>query len=77
MKETLYTVGQLATIFNRTRQTMHNWISDGRFPNMIEAGEGGGRVFLVPASDVERVKEEEATKLIQELNRLGFQAVSA
>jgi predicted DNA-binding transcriptional regulator AlpA len=73
----LYTVTQLAEFFGMSRQGIHNWINDGRFPNAVEAGEGRGKVVLVPAPDVEVVRKEEAEKLIQQLNRLGFQSVPA
>jgi len=69
-----YTVNALATLFGVSRQTIHNWITDGRFPNKEVIGEGGGKMILVPVADVEAVKEEEAARLIQQLDRLGFQA---
>lgn len=77
MQERLYTVAELAGIFGKTKQTIHNWINDGRFPNKFEVGEGAGRIVLIPASNVEVVKKEEAEKHLKELNRLGFQAVPA
>lgn len=75
MQEKLYTVTELTEVFDRSRQTIHTWIGDGRFPNFITVG--GNNQVLVPASDVEAVKKEEAERLIAELNRLGFQTVSA
>lgn len=75
--EKLYTVTELAELFGVTRQTIHLWIEDGRFPNHFMVGRGGGKMILIPADDVEKVKEEEAKKLVEQLNRLGFQAVSA
>ena len=72
MDTRLFTVAQLHTIFGVSRQTIYNWIDAGRFPNSFEVGEGGGTVLLVPASDVEVVKEEEAQKLKVKLERLGF-----
>lgn len=77
MKDKLYTVTELAKLFQVSRQTIHNWIADGRFPDTFTAGEGGGKMTLVPASNVTTVKEEEAAKLIEQLNRLGFQAEAA
>lgn len=53
MQEKLYTVAELAKIFGKSRQAIHNWLEAGRFPNNFEVGEGGGKMFLVPASDVE------------------------
>lgn len=74
----LFTLAQLAKEFKVSRQTIHNWVKkEKRFPNYFEVGEGGGKIILVPASDVDAVKEEEAEKLIKELNRLGFQTVPA
>ena len=72
MKE-IYTVTQLAEMFGVSRQTIHNWVNDGRFPNHVSAGEGKGSIILIPASDVDTVREEEAEKLRQQLHRLGFQ----
>lgn len=77
MEEKFYTVSELADLFQVSRQTVHNWISDGRFPGAFKVGEGGGKMTLIPASDVEKIKEEEATKLLEQLDRLGFQAVPA
>lgn len=75
MQEKLYTVAELAKTFGVSRQTIHNWNGDGRFPNSITVGDKN--TILIPASDVESVRGEEAAKLIKELDRLGFQTVSA
>lgn len=77
MRDRIYTVAELATLFGKSRQTIHNWLDAGRFPNAFEVGTGGGKMVLIPASDVETVKEKEAAKLIKKLDRLGFQTVSA
>jgi predicted DNA-binding transcriptional regulator AlpA len=77
MKDKLYTVTELADLFQVSRQSVHNWIADGRFPGAFTVGEGGGKMTLVPASGVEKVKEEEAAKLIKQLDRLGFQTSPA
>jgi excisionase family DNA binding protein len=77
MKEKLHTVTELSEMFGVSRQTIHNWIGEGRFPNHVVAGEGRGSVVLIPASDVDRVKEEEAEKLREQLARLGFQTQPA
>ncbi len=75
MQEKLYTVAELSKLFNVSRQTIHNWNNDGRFPNSITVGDKN--TVLVPASDVEIARREEAEKLMQELDRLGFQTVPA
>lgn len=75
MQEKLYTVAELAKLFKVSRQTIHNWNNDGRFPGSLTVGDKN--TVLVPASDVEAVKEAEAKRLIGELNRLGFQVQSA
>ena len=77
MDEKLYTVTELAKTLDKSRQTIYKWIDDNRFPNLFEVGEGDGSITLVPASDVEIVREEEAAKLVKKLNRLGFQAIPA
>ena len=76
MHEKLYTVTELANVFGKTRQTIHNWIEAGRFPNYVQLGGDGGTI-AIPASDVETVRKEEAERLLTELDRLGFQAVPA
>lgn len=77
MSDEFYTVAELARLFGKTPQTIHNWIDDGRFPGKFTVGEGGGKITLIPKSDVEAARKEEADKHIKELNRLGFQAVPA
>ena len=52
MKDKLYTVTELAELFQVSRQSIHNWIADGRFPGVFTVGEGGGKMTLVPASGV-------------------------
>ena len=76
MQEKLYTVTELSKLFEVSRQTIHNWINDGRFgDDLIEVG--GQSMLLIPASRVDAVRKEEADKLIEQLNRLGFQTVPA
>ena len=75
MQEKLYTVAELSRLFEVSRQTIHNWNNDGRFPNSVTVGDKN--TVLIPASDVEDVKREEAEKLLKQLDRLGFQTVSA
>lgn len=53
--EKYYTVAELATIFNKSRQRIHKWIELGRFPNKTAAG----RLVIIPSADVEMVKESE------------------
>jgi predicted DNA-binding transcriptional regulator AlpA len=77
MNEKFYTVTELSKVFSVSRQAIHNWLERDRFPNKFEVGEGGGMIILVPASDVEKVKKEEADKLVEKLDRLGFQTVTA
>ena len=77
MGQKLYTVAELAEMFGKSRQTIHNWLDDGVFPNKFEVGEGGGKIVLIPASDVAPVKEREAAKLKEQLARLGFRGLPA
>jgi predicted DNA-binding transcriptional regulator AlpA len=72
-----FTAAELAREFDVSRQTIHNWIQAGRFPNSFEVGQGGGKVVIIPASDVEAVKQAEAEKLLKQFDRLGFQTVPA
>lgn len=72
----LYSVAELAELFGKTRQTIYNWVDAGRFPNHVQLGGEGGTI-VIPASDVEVVLNEEAAKLRDELDRLGFQSIPA
>lgn len=73
MKERLYTVPEAAERLGKSKQTLYNWIRDGRFPNSFAVGGGDSEITLIPASDVDAVRKEEAGKLIEQLERLGFQ----
>lgn len=73
MNEKLFTVSEVAKEFKKSRQTIYNWMENGRFPNVFEVGSEGGTIKLIPASDVEKVKNEEAEKLVAKINQLGFQ----
>lgn len=68
MAEKLYTITELAELFGITRQGIHKWVQNGRFPHSFQAG----NMTLIPASDVESVKEQEAARLAEQLDRLGF-----
>ncbi len=72
-----YTVTELAKELGVSRPTVYSWLQAGRFSNSFEVGEGDGAITLIPLSDVEIVRKEEADKLLKKLNRLGFQAVPA
>ena len=63
-----FSVTELAEVFGKTRQTIHNWIEEGRFPNYQRTSAG----TIIPAADVDAAKEVEAAKLLEELDRLGF-----
>lgn len=75
MSDKLYTVPEISEMLDISRQTAYNWLKAGRFPNHITVGEGD--MVLIPASDVEKAKEDEAAKLIKKLDRLGFQVQPA
>jgi len=75
MKDKLYTASDLVKLFGVSRQTIHNWDSNGRFPNSARVGDKN--TLLVPAPDVEKVRHEEAARLIKDLDRLGFQTEPA
>ena len=77
MRERLYTVAEAAETLLVSRQTIYNRIEAGRFPNSFSVGEGEGTITLIPASDVDAERKEEADKLIDKLGRLGFQSVPA
>lgn len=72
MDETkFFTVAQAATKLNKSRPTIYQWLDAGRFPNSFEVGERA-KTTLIPLSDMDSVAQEEASKLIDELSRLGF-----
>ena len=70
MKDELRTVTQAADTLDVSRQTIYNWIEQGRFPGHFSVGNDD--MILIPASDVEKVRKEEAAKLVDKLGRLGF-----
>ena len=68
-----YSSAEVADAFGVTRQTVNNWIVDeNRFPNARLVG----RSYVIPSSDFERVRKEEAAKLVEQLHRLGFQGLA-
>lgn len=69
----LYTVTEAAEKLKVSRQTINTWVKAGRFPNSFEVGTDDKT--LIPASDIEAVRKEEADKLIERLDALGFQAI--
>jgi excisionase family DNA binding protein len=75
MSDKLHTVPEISEMLGISRQTAYNWLKAGRFPNHITVGDGD--MVLVPVSDVETAKDEEAAKLIKKLDRLGFQVQPA
>ena len=75
MKDKLYTLPELADELRVSKQTAYNWLSAGKFPNHLKVG--AGQMVLVPSSDVEVVRQEEADKLVAQLEGLGFQAIFA
>jgi len=66
-KEKYFTIADAADALGKTRQTIHDWLKAGRFPNRITAG----RVTLIPTGDVDTVRLEEADSHIEALARLG------
>lgn len=75
MKDQLRTVTQAANTLDVSRQTIYNWIEQGRFPGHFVVGDD--ERILIPTSDVEKVRKEEAEKLVEKLDRLGFRAETA
>lgn len=72
MQNELYTVTQLSRMFSVSRTAVYNWLGEGRFPNAFEVGEGGGKMTLIPLSDVADMKEKEAQDLVSRLEALGY-----
>ena len=68
-KQKYFTIADAADALGKTRQTIYDWLKAGRFPNRITAG----RVTFIPADDVDEVKQEEASKHIDALARLGIE----
>ncbi len=67
MVEKLFGVTELSIAFSVTRQTIINWIEEGRFPNAQKVS----RSWAVPASDVRLVRDEELKRLELEVERLN------
>ena len=72
MKEKLYTVSEVAAIFNVSRQTAYNWLEGGKFPHAFEVGSGKGTIMLITEADVNSLRREVAQEHIDALMRLGF-----
>ena len=73
-----YTVAEVAEMFGKSRQTIHNWISSGRFPNRIEAGgDDKYRVVVIPEGDIERVKRADELRRRADAIEQGLQFVAA
>ena len=68
MNDKYFTLSDVAEALGKSRPTIYDWIAAGRFPNSIEVG---GSRFL-SAVDVDRIKFEEAKKLIEALAALGY-----
>jgi len=76
MNKPLFTVTEVAQIFSKSKQTIHNWISAGRFDNVMMVGPGDGDFALLPAASVNKVREEVAETLIRQLTQLGYQVTT-
>ena len=63
---------EVAEFFGVRVNTVRNWVLDGRFPGVIRVG--AVRQRLIPHSAREKVREEEAQKLVDQLHTLGFDA---
>ena len=67
------TVTQVSRTLKVTRTTVYKWYEDGRFPNATEAHEAL-KTILIPASDVEVVRQEEVEKFAKRIEELGVWA---
>lgn len=67
-RKRFYTVPEAARELGVTAQTVHNWRSQGRFPNTTLAG----RNHLITAEDLDVVRQAEAQRHVEKLRELGF-----
>ena len=68
MEKQFYTTTELADIFSKKPQTIRTWVAMNRFPNCYLVG----KTWVIPSEDVEAVKQEEAGKLVEQLESLGY-----
>jgi excisionase family DNA binding protein len=58
MPEEMMTPKQAAAHIGVSDQTIYNWIESGVFKNVVARGITEKKRYLIPASEVERVKRE-------------------
>lgn len=72
-----WSVTDFSEAFGKSRQTVHNWIKDGVFPNAEPLGDGQTAAVVIPASDVEAWRQAEIRRLeakIEDLKRVEVAA---
>ena len=62
MKQQYVTTAQVAEEFGVDMRTVSRWVREGRLPNAFKAYEGLRAPYLIPVSDVEAIRKEEASK---------------
>lgn len=53
MNERLWSLSDVATYLGVSRQTVHNWVKEGRFPNAFRVAS----LIRIPNADIEAVKQ--------------------
>ena len=73
MAERGYSVAEVAKMFGVSRATIHNWMDankENRFPNAYQLGGGATSATVIPAEDIEAVRDEEIARLRDEIQKL-------
>lgn len=68
-----YSVSHATRILSVSRQTMMKWIDEGKFPGAEKSGDGTTDPWLIPAEEVERVRQERVAELESRIEELKEQ----
>lgn len=69
-----YTATEVSKLFMVSRQSINNWIHSGKLAT-IQGGSGRGKVYLIPESAVEKLKQQRQQELEIKLSGLDKEPV--
>lgn len=65
-----YSVSQATRILGISRQTLMKWIDAGKISNAKKEGDGSTDPWLLPAEEVERLRQERVRELDEKIETL-------